>query len=98
MMPISQLDGGHVVYALMLKKGHYVARSFLLFAISYIIITHSILWVLMIVLGVQMIAVGLIGELIIFTHAKEMKEYVVEQSVEFEPADEDVPVRVASDD
>ena len=32
---------------------------------------------LMIVAGIQLLAVGLIGELIIFTHAKEMKEYAV---------------------
>lgn len=37
---------------------------------------------LMIVLGVQMLAVGLIGELIIFTHAKEMKEYTVSEIVD----------------
>ncbi len=36
---------------------------------------------LLVVLGVQIFAMGLIGELIIFTHAKEMKEYTVEQVV-----------------
>ena len=41
-----------------------------------------VLAVLMIVLGFQMIAVGLIGELIIFTHAKDVKEYRVERIVE----------------
>ena len=41
-----------------------------------------ILAVLMIVLGFQMIAVGLIGELIIFTHAKDVKEYTVDQVIE----------------
>jgi hypothetical protein len=33
---------------------------------------------LMLVLGVQIFALGLIGELIIFTHARELKEYAVE--------------------
>ncbi|CAN5292704.1 glycosyltransferase [soil metagenome] len=33
---------------------------------------------LMIMLGVQIFALGLIGELIIFTHAKDLKEYTVE--------------------
>jgi hypothetical protein len=33
------------------------------------------------VLGVQVFALGLIGELIIFTHAKEIKEYTVEEIV-----------------
>lgn len=41
-----------------------------------------VLAVLMIVLGFQMIAVGLIGELIIFTHAKEVKEYTIDQIIE----------------
>jgi glycosyltransferase involved in cell wall biosynthesis len=41
-----------------------------------------ILAVLMIVLGFQMIAVGLIGELIIFTHAKDVKEYTVDKIIE----------------
>ena len=36
---------------------------------------------LLVVLGVQIFALGLIGELIIFTHAKEMKEYTVEKIV-----------------
>ena len=33
-------------------------------------------------LGFQMIAVGLIGELIIFTHAKELKEYTIDEIIE----------------
>ena len=37
---------------------------------------------LLIVLGIQMLAVGLIGELIIFTHAKDMKEYAVSEIVD----------------
>jgi len=37
---------------------------------------------LMIVLGIQMLAVGLIGELIIFTHAREMKEYTVSEIID----------------
>lgn len=36
---------------------------------------------LMIALGLQIFALGLIGELIIFTHAKELKEYVVRDIV-----------------
>lgn len=41
-----------------------------------------VLAVLMMVLGFQTIAVGLIGELIIFTHTKDVKEYRVERIVE----------------
>ena len=33
---------------------------------------------LLVVLGVQIIAIGLIGEIIIFTHAKDMTEYRIE--------------------
>jgi glycosyltransferase involved in cell wall biosynthesis len=36
---------------------------------------------LMVVLGIQIIAIGLIGELLIFTHAKEIKEYTIEEIV-----------------
>jgi glycosyltransferase involved in cell wall biosynthesis len=37
---------------------------------------------LMVVLGVQILAIGLIGELIIFTHAPHLKEYQIECIVE----------------
>ena len=36
---------------------------------------------LLVVLGVQIFALGLIGELIIFTHAKDIKEYTIEKSI-----------------
>jgi len=36
---------------------------------------------LFIVLGAQVVSIGLIGEIIIFTHAKEMKEYTVEEII-----------------
>ena len=36
---------------------------------------------LLVVLGVQIFALGLIGELIIFTHAKEMKEYTIDEII-----------------
>jgi len=37
---------------------------------------------LLVVLGVQIFAMGLIGELIIFTHASNLKEYTIERIVE----------------
>jgi glycosyltransferase involved in cell wall biosynthesis len=37
--------------------------------------------VLFVVLGIQIFAIGLIGEIIIFTHAREMKEYTVEEII-----------------
>ena len=36
---------------------------------------------LLVVLGVQIIAIGLIGEIIIFTHAKDLKEYKIEKII-----------------
>lgn len=36
---------------------------------------------LAIVLGIQIFAIGLIGELIIFTHAKDLKEYTIEKII-----------------
>jgi len=37
---------------------------------------------LLLVIGIQMISIGLIGEMIIFTHAKEVKEYTIEEILE----------------
>jgi len=36
---------------------------------------------LLVVLGLQIFALGLLGELIIFTHAQELKEYTIEKIV-----------------
>ncbi len=41
-----------------------------------------ILGTLMVVLGIQIIAVGLIGEIVIFTRAKDLKEYKVDEIIE----------------
>lgn len=38
---------------------------------------------LLIVLGIQIIAIGLIGEIIIFTHAKDLKEYKIEKIINY---------------
>lgn len=37
---------------------------------------------LLVVLGIQIFAIGLIGEIIIFTHTKELKDYTIERIVE----------------
>jgi glycosyltransferase involved in cell wall biosynthesis len=52
---------------------------------------------LMLVLGVQIFALGLIGELIIFTHARDMKEYAVRRVIgaDAEPDESDRERRLA---
>jgi Zn-dependent protease len=50
MMPISQLDGGHVIYALFRRKAHYLARTFLLTAMAYMIVSENYTWSLMVVI------------------------------------------------
>lgn len=41
---------------------------------------------LLVVLGVQIFAMGLIGELIIFAHARQMDEYAIDEVIEHTPA------------
>ena len=50
MIPLSQLDGGHICHALFGRRSCWVARSVLLGAITAIILTGADHWVLMIVL------------------------------------------------
>ncbi len=50
MLPIGQLDGGHVTYALLGRRAHILARAVLIGAILFIVIAEKHLWVLMVVL------------------------------------------------
>ena len=50
MVPISQLDGGHVIYALFLRQAHWIARGFLVFTLCYIIWADAYMWTLMVVI------------------------------------------------
>ena len=50
MMPISQLDGGHVIYTLFGKRAHWIARGFLIAAIAYVVFFNAVTWTLMVVL------------------------------------------------
>jgi membrane-associated protease RseP (regulator of RpoE activity) len=50
MLPVSQLDGGHIVYALLGRRGRWVGRLFLFSAITYVIFSGNYGWVIMIVL------------------------------------------------
>jgi membrane-associated protease RseP (regulator of RpoE activity) len=50
MLPVSQLDGGHVIYTLFGKRAHWIARGFMLLAIGFIIYNQAWMWSLMVVL------------------------------------------------
>ena len=50
MMPASQLDGGHVLYALFGRYARLIARGFLIGAIAYIIIEDRYIWAVMVIL------------------------------------------------
>ncbi len=50
LVPVSQLDGGHICYALLRKKAHYVAMGFLVLVAGYMVWTNNYQWVLMVAL------------------------------------------------
>ena len=50
MLPVSQLDGGHVTYALLGTRAHTLARALLVLTILYILATEYYFWVTMLVL------------------------------------------------
>ncbi len=53
LIPISQLDGGHVLYALLRKKAHIVATALLFIAIAFVFLTQNYGWLLMLFLLVM---------------------------------------------
>ena len=55
MMPVSQLDGGHVMYTLLGRRAHWIARGFMVFAIAYLVYADN--WNL----GVMVFLVLLMG-------------------------------------
>jgi glycosyltransferase involved in cell wall biosynthesis len=59
----------------------YLAVQRLVFGIALADRPALLLTSLMVVLGMQVFALGLLGELIIFTHARDMKEYSIERIV-----------------
>ena len=50
MIPVSQLDGGHVSYAVFGRRGNWVARAALIAAILAVVISGRINWVLLVVI------------------------------------------------
>ena len=50
MLPISQLDGGHVIYGLFGRRANLVARAFLILAILFIVFGEHYNWTVMLVL------------------------------------------------
>jgi len=59
MLPVSQLDGGHVTYALLGRKAHWIARLFMLvvfgyMAIAYFMFQRPPMWIVMALLVMLM--------------------------------------------
>jgi len=50
LVPIGQLDGGHILYALLRKKAHIVATWLLMAAVVAVVLTHNWGWSLMLLL------------------------------------------------
>jgi membrane-associated protease RseP (regulator of RpoE activity) len=50
MLPVSQLDGGHVAYSLLERGAHTLARGLLVFTILYVLYTEQYSWVVMLVI------------------------------------------------
>lgn len=50
MLPVSQLDGGHVAYALLGRRAHVVAKLLVATAAVYVVVTGNYGWVVMLLL------------------------------------------------
>ena len=57
MMPVGQLDGGHVTYALFGKRSYWLARAFMLVAFGYVILCRVWIWMLMLLIVSVLIGV-----------------------------------------
>jgi Zn-dependent protease len=54
MLPISQLDGGHVIYGLWGRRSRIVARAIMILAILYVVLGAHYNWTLMLVLVIML--------------------------------------------
>jgi len=48
LMPVSQLDGGHIAYALLRKRAHTVAMAFMSLVLVYMVWAEAYHWILMV--------------------------------------------------
>lgn len=72
---------GSVILVLGFLVTSYLVISRLLFGVSLSDRPLFLIGILFLVLGLQIFAIGLVGEIVIFTHAKELKEYTVEEII-----------------
>ncbi len=50
MMPVSQLDGGHVTYGLFGRDSRFIGRAVIVLAIAFIVVTGGYMWMTMVLL------------------------------------------------
>ena len=50
MLPVSQLDGGHVIYGMFGRNSKWFARAFICVAIAFVVISEQDNWIVMLVL------------------------------------------------
>jgi len=50
LIPIGQLDGGHILYCLIGRRAHKVAMGLLLFAVAWMVYTSSLNYILLVIL------------------------------------------------
>ncbi len=72
---------GATLFGLGLAATAYLVGERLFFDVALADRPALILSSLLLVLGIQIIAIGLIGEIIIFTHARDLKEYKIEKII-----------------
>ena len=72
---------GTTLFGLGIISSLYLIIERLFFAVALADRPALFLSSLLIVLGIQIIAIGLIGEIIIFTHAKHIKEYKIDKII-----------------
>ncbi len=72
---------GTTLFSLGIFSSLYLIAERLFFDVSLADRPALFLSSLLIILGVQIIAIGLIGEIIIFTHAKDLKEYKIDKII-----------------